>query len=240
MTWFIGTSGWMYPHWQGPFYPRDLPAAQWLAYYAQHFDAVELNRSFYRWPTEPQFAAWREAVPQGFHFAVKASRALTHLHKLSDPGQAAAQVVQAIHGLGPALSAVLFQLPPRWHVNVDRLRALLAALPRGTRYAFEFRDPTWHTAAVREVLEQANAAFCVFDLGGVTSPRWITADFVYVRLHGPHAPYRGRYGQDRLEHWASWLMGCGVADAHVYFDNDEAGHAVEDARLMRALLGARA
>jgi uncharacterized protein YecE (DUF72 family) len=134
------------------------------------------------------------------------------------------------------LGPLLFQLPPRWHLNLERLRAFLQSLPRGLQYAFEFRDPTWHCREVADVLAEFNAAFCIYDLGGFTSPRWVTADFVYLRLHGPAAPYCGCYGETSLQAWATWLRGQKLARAYVYFDNDEATYAVENARQLQAML----
>lgn len=233
----VGTSGWVYPHWRGPFYPAELDEAQWLGYYARHLPSVEVNRSFYRLPSRAQFAAWRAQTPEGFVFAVKASRFITHMKKLREPEHSLPPLLEAVAGLDDKLGPLLFQLPPRWRPDLGRLTAFLAALPQRTRAAFELRDPRWHGDAVLQLLEQHNAAFCIYDLAGFESPRAITADFVYLRLHGPGAAYRGRYGRRALAQWADWLRRQAVVDAYVYFDNDAAGHAVEDAITLRELLG---
>lgn len=233
---FIGTSGWAYSHWRGPFYPVELDEAQWLGYYASHLPSVEVNRSFYRLPARAQFAAWREQTPEGFVFAVKASRFITHMKKLSAPGHTLPPLLEAVAGLGDKLGPLLFQLPPRWRPDLDRLAAFLAALPQGMRTAFELRDPRWHRDAVLDLLSRHNAAFCVYELAGFASPRAITADFVYLRLHGPGAAYSGRYDRRALAGWAGWLGEQKVATAYVYFDNDEAGYAVQNALELRAML----
>ncbi|MEW6764196.1 MAG: DUF72 domain-containing protein [Pseudomonadota bacterium] len=233
----IGTSGWVYPHWHGLFYPSDLPESDWLAFYAGQFASVEINRSFYRLPTRENFAAWRDGTPEGFVFAVKASRFITHFKKLKAPEQTLPPLLEAIAGLGGKLGPLLFQLPPRWHANPERLRTFLRALPKGLRAAFELRDPSWHTREVLDLLAEFNAAFCVYDIGGFESPRATTADFIYLRLHGPGAPYRGRYGKEALAEWAEWLGQQKAKAAYVYFDNDEAAYAVRNALELREMLG---
>ena len=232
----IGTSGWVYPHWRGVFYPFGLPESDWLAFYAGQFASVEINRSFYRLPTRENFASWREATPEGFVFAVKASRFITHFKKLKAPEATLPPLLQAIEGLGDKLGPLLFQLPPRWRANPARLRDFLQALPEGVRAAFELRDPSWHTPEVLDLLTEFNAAFCVYDIGGFQSPRVTTADFVYLRLHGPGAPYCGRYGTAALAGWAEWLRSQPVATTHVYFDNDQAAYAVRDALELKEML----
>lgn len=233
---YIGTSSWVYPHWRGRFYPAGLDAASWLGYYAAHFDSVEVNRSFYRLPTRAQFAAWRQQTPVGFVFAVKASRFITHMKKLSEPEHTLSPLLEAVAGLGEKLGPLLFQLPPRWRPDRGRLAAFLAALPPGLRTAFELRDPRWHGDAILDLLSRQNAAFCIYDLAGFASPRAVTADFVYLRLHGPGAAYSGRYGRRALAGWAQWLIQQAVTAAYVYFDNDEAGYAVQDALDLQAML----
>lgn len=234
----IGTSGWHYPHWKGPFYPGGLADESLLAEYARHFRSVEINSSFYRLPEEETFEAWRRAVPEGFLFAVKASRYITHMKKLKDPAASLARFLERAELLGEKMGPVLFQLPPRWHLDLDRLRAFLQALPRGHRYAFEFRDESWFDPGVYEALA-GSAAFCIFDLDGRLSPRETTADFVYIRLHGPDGPYRGQYSTEALAGWAgaisTWRQGG--KDVYCYFDNDEAGYAPQDALRLQEMLG---
>jgi uncharacterized protein YecE (DUF72 family) len=157
----IGTSGYHYKHWQGPFYPARTSASQMLHYYARYFDTVELNNSFYRLPAEAAFDDWRKATPPNFVFAVKASRFLTHNQKLKDPQPALTNVLPRVEHLGAKLGPILFQLPPKWRVNYKRLKALLEALPPGFRYVFELRDRTWITPDIDELLASFHAAFCI-------------------------------------------------------------------------------
>ncbi|HEY9854310.1 MAG TPA: DUF72 domain-containing protein, partial [Stenomitos sp.] len=158
----IGTSGWHYAHWHGTFYPAELPTSAWLDYYCRCFDTVEINNSFYRLPSETTLAAWRDAVPAGFSFAAKASRYLTHMKKLKDPESALHTFLPRLEALGPTLGPILFQLPPRWRLNLERFAAFLAVLPRTHRYAFEFRDPSWHVSEVYALLRRHGMAYCVY------------------------------------------------------------------------------
>ncbi len=234
----IGTSGWHYAHWRGVYYPQALPPADMLAYYARDFDTVEVNNSFYRLPEAATFAAWREATPTGFVFAVKASRYLTHMKKLKEPELAIARLIERVDALGGKRGPILFQLPPRWRVDVGRLAACLDALPAGRRYAFELRDPSWHRADVYALLERHGAALCIYDLAGFQSPLRLTADFTYVRLHGPGRAYEDTYAEAVLREWAerigAWRRA--LRAIYVYFDNDQAGYAVRDALALCSLV----
>jgi uncharacterized protein YecE (DUF72 family) len=228
---FIGTSGWSYDHWVGPFYPAGTRAGDRLGVYARSFRTVEINSTFYGLPTAATVAAWRDSTPPGFHFACKASRFITHMKKLKDPAAATARFFGAMSGLGDRLGPVLFQLPPRWRIDAGRLTAFLDALPAGKRYAFEFRDESWFDPSIYRLLEARNTAFCAYDLGGRRSPVRRTADFAYIRLHGPAGPYRGRYDGRTLAGWARRIRSWRAEglDVHCYFDNDEAGYAPADA-----------
>src|SRR5437764_11172520 len=155
----IGTSGWVYPHWKGLFYPRDLPSKEWFAYYAARFPTVEINNSFYRLPFEQTFRNWRAQAPPGFCYAVKASRYITHLKRLKDPKEPVHLFWSRAKLLGGRLGPVLFQLPPRFPADPARLEALLRALPIDMRAAFEFRDPSWGTGEVLGLLDKNGAAF---------------------------------------------------------------------------------
>ena len=235
----IGTSGWHYPHWRGTFYPEDLPEQGRLAYYAGIFDTVEINNSFYRLPSEETLRDWAERTPPGFVFACKASRYITHVKKLKDPDQSLASFLDRIAVLGDKLGPVLFQLPPRWRPNAARLEAFLEALPGDRRFTFEFRDPRWNEPEVLRLLERHGAAFCCFDLGGTRSPIQVTADFAYIRLHGPGAPYRGSYDDACLADWAERIATWQAdgLDVYCYFDNDERAYAAANARSLLAMLG---
>jgi uncharacterized protein YecE (DUF72 family) len=235
----IGTSGWHYKHWAGTFYPREIRPANMLRWYAERFDTVEINNSFYRLPTASAFDIWcRETTPH-FCFAVKASRYITHNKKLTDPRSANQKFISLVEKLGSRLGPILFQLPPSWKVNAQRLDDFLAALPRKHRYVFEFRNPTWNIAPVYEVLREHNAGFCIYELAGFQSPIEITADFTYVRLHGPGNKYQGDYNERTLRTWAKRIEGWCTELKHVfvYFDNDQAGFAPKNALELKKILG---
>jgi uncharacterized protein YecE (DUF72 family) len=235
----IGTSGFHYKHWKGPFYPEKTPAAKMLDFYIQQFDTVELNNSFYRLPPAAAFDCWCEATPANFVFAVKASRFITHNKKLKDPENAIDNLLPRAAHLGPKLGPVLFQLPPRWRVNIERLENLLQILPRDVRYAFEFRELSWMIPEVDSVLKKFNAAFCIYELAGYHSPLKITADFAYVRLHGPEiGKYQGSYSNEKLRAWArqieTWARD--LKAVYVYFDNDQAGYAATNALALKTMI----
>jgi len=229
----VGTSGWHYPHWKHLFYPEDMARADWLAYYGERLSGVEVNNSFYRLPEAATIDEWREASPKGFVFAVKAPRTITHLNKLRNCKSAVEGFLGRLERFGTKLGPILFQLPPRWHCNPQRLEEFLGLLPENQRYAFEFRDPTWHTDAIYELLAARNAAFCVYDLEAFTSPLETTADFVYVRLHGPgENAYTGSYRDPTLRTWAGrakrWARREG-RDVYIFFDNDQNAYATKNA-----------
>lgn len=236
----IGTSGWHYIHWKGPFYPADLPASKMLAFYVRHFDAVEINNSFYRLPSPDALAAWREATPPGFCFAAKASRFLTHNKKLKEPENALHNFLPRVEVLKEKLAPILFQLPPSWKCNTERLGEFLAVLPKRHRYAFEFREQSWICDANLELLRRHNAAFCIYELAGYHSPMEVTADWVYVRLHGPGGKYQGSYSDEKLRDWAQQIAQWNrdLRAIHIYFDNDQAGYAARNALRLKELVRA--
>src|SRR3972149_4460994 len=206
----IGTSGGSYGHWKGPFYLAALPAGGFLPFYAGRFCTVEINSSFYRLPEERTLSRWRDSVPDSFVFAVKGSGFITHRKKLRDPQATLPPFFERIAALGDKLGPVLFQLPPRWGFAPERFTAFLRALGGDFRYVFEFRDPGWFTPSTREELVRHRAAFCIYDLGGRLSPEEVTADFAYVRLHGPAGPYRGLYDAGALAGGARKARGRGA------------------------------
>src|ERR1041384_38321 len=206
----VGTSGWHYKHWRGPFYSADIKGEHMLRAYVRNFDTVEINNSFYRLPTVEAIKQWVKQTPPEFIFAVKASRYITHNRKLKDPEQTSARFLEIVKSFGKKLGPILFQLPPAWKVNQERLEEFLAALPKRYRYAFEFRNPTWHTPEIVGVLRKHNAAFCIFNLNHFQSDFHVTADFVYIRLHGPGNAYQGDYPASALRIWAK-RIGLGSA-----------------------------
>lgn len=229
MHWFVGTSGWSYDAWKGGFYPPDLPAKDRLKFYARHFDAVEINTTFYHLHGAKQIAAWEKSVPRNFTFTIKAWRYLTHWKRLKEPRYhlpALMKPLAARKKKGP----VVFQLPPGFPKNTGRLEAFLKALPKRQRFAFEFRNKTWHDEEIFKLLKKYKAAFCLFEKGNLRSPRVVTANFIYVRLHGRKEGYKGNYSKKALRDWYRWLKKKGK-DTYIFFDNtDEKFYALENAR----------
>ena len=210
-----------------------------LEFYSRNFDTVELNNSFYRLPTETAFDDWRKTTPANFVFAVKASRFLTHQKKLKDPESALQKLLPRASRLSAKLGPILFQLPPRWQVNPSRLEALLEALPRELRCAFEFRDLSWIRPEIDALLKKFHAAFCIYELAGYHSPLTVTADFAYVRLHGPGLnKYEEAYSTARLRRWskqiAEWAKS--LTAIYVYFDNDQAAYATRNALTLKKMV----
>jgi uncharacterized protein YecE (DUF72 family) len=236
----IGTSGWHYKHWLGTFYPEGTKQNEQFGCYQQYFDTVEINNSFYRLPSPETFRKWKHSVSADFIFAVKASRFITHMKKLKDPAESVARFMEHVAALDRRLGVILFQLPPGWTLNVARLREFLQVLPAQYRYAFEFRNPSWYDEEVVALLTKYNCAFCIYQLAGHLSPLEVSADFIYVRLHGPDdQKYQGSYGDADLKKWArrcnAWARQG--KDVFVYFDNDQAGYAAFNAKRLKDLIG---
>jgi uncharacterized protein YecE (DUF72 family) len=236
----IGCSGWQYKHWRGDFYPVKLAQHRWLEYYAARFNTVEINSTFYRLPEASAFSKWQRQAPPGFVYAVKASRFLTHMKKLKDPEEPVDRFLQRARKLRAGLGPVLFQLPPRWPVNLERLATFLRTLPPRHRYVIEFRDPTWYSDEVNALLERHGVARCLHDMEGSASGKTAVGPFVYVRFHGVEK-YSGSYADRILDDWADWLAARIRAGVPVYgyFNNDTGGHAPRDAARLRARIDDR-
>lgn len=235
----IATSGWVYPHWKDAFYPRGLKQRDRFAYLASRFDTVELNGSFYRLPSAAAVARWAESAPEGFVYAWKASRYITQAKKLKDVQASLDLVFGRMAPLGPHEGPALFQLPPNLHLNLDRLTAFLGQLPSGRRVAVEFRHRSWYVEPVYAALRQAGVALCISDHHDAPAPWEATANFVYVRGHGPGGAYHGRYGPDALDRWAERIAAWRDQgrDVFAYFDNDIGAAAPHDALELKARLG---
>jgi uncharacterized protein YecE (DUF72 family) len=227
----IGTSGWSYKHWKGPFYPKSIKEKELLAYYADHFHAVEINNSFYRLPEEKTLRNWMDNVSSDFIFCVKASRYITHLKKLKDVEESLNLFLKRVETLKNKLGPILFQLPPRWRFNQERFFDFLEMLPDHHRYAFEFRDQSWHNPEALEAMKLMGASFCIYEIDGYISPKEITADFIYIRLHGPGAAYQGNYNAQTLSGWAGAFSSWSDQGNEIFcfFDNDESGYAIQNA-----------
>jgi uncharacterized protein YecE (DUF72 family) len=231
----IGVSGWSYPHWRGAFYPEGLRVKDQLAYCAARFPTLEINGSFYRLPTEKAVASWRDAAPDGFVFAWKASRFITHYRRLKEVDDSLKLVFARMEGLGEKAGPALFQLPPQMKADLARLADFLPRLPRGRRVAIEFRHPSWYDEAVYALLREHGVAFCVSDHHDAPAPWLATAGFVYVRGHGPGGDYSGAYSDGELKAWAGRIRAWTQEgrDAWVYFDNDVEAAAPKDAARLK-------
>lgn len=238
MTVRIGTSGWTYGHWRGAFYPERLKAAEWFAFYAQHFDCCEINGSFYRLPSEAAVARWAAKAPAGFVFAWKVSRYLTHAKKLKEPADSLSLIFGRMRRLGAHAGPALFQLHPLMKRDDARLEALLQQLPGDFRHAIEFRHPSWYVDPVYALLRAHRVAFCISDHHDAPSPWVETADLVYLRGHGPGGHYHGSYDDETLAEWARRIAHAHAAgrEVHAYFDNDIGAEAPRDAQRLRAML----
>jgi uncharacterized protein YecE (DUF72 family) len=237
----IGTSGWHYRSWHGPFYPAHLKIKDFLSYYVRQFDTAEINNSFYRLPTEQAVRAWHEAAPRDFLFAWKASRFITHMKRLKGIEESIDLVFGRMNALGEKFGPVLFQLPPTFKADADtreRVARCLSLIPAGRRCAFEFRHPSWYEEAAFRILRDHNAALCISDHADAPTPWIATADFVYVRAHGTNGRYAGSYSASTLQEWAhrtaEWREGG--RSVFVYFDNDIKSAAPGDAQTLLRVL----
>jgi uncharacterized protein YecE (DUF72 family) len=238
---FIGTSGWSYRHWRGPFYPSAMgKGSAQLDFYALRFDTVEVNGTFYRLIEVETLRRWREQTPPGFVFACKGSRFLTHMKRLKDTEQGPARFFERVDALEDKLGPVVFQLPGRFKPDRERLAAFIAALPARHRYAFEFRDPAWFEPGILNLLKQQGVALCLYEFAGREAPLEVTAEFVYIRLHGPDGPYQGSYDDAALRTWAQRIGAWTSAgrDVYCYFDNDENAFAPQNASQLMQLIRA--
>jgi uncharacterized protein YecE (DUF72 family) len=235
---YVGCSGWHYEHWRGLYYPQELPRPRWLSFYSHQFDTVELNNSFYRMPSEKAFTAWRESTPEGFVFAVKVSRFVTHIKRLKNLGTGVDDFVSRAGFLKEKLGPLLYQLPPSMKRNDELLQSFLSSLPPRYRHVIEFRHESWIDDAVFSILRRHSVGLCVFDMPGLSCPLAATSDFAYVRFHGNEGLYSSRYSAEELSRWVQRIarLGQDVRATYIYFNNDAEACAVENARTLRNLL----
>lgn len=237
MPLWIGTSGWQYRHWRGRLYPAALPAGRWFDRYLEAFDTVELNVTFYMQPKPAVFDGWARRVPDGFLYAVKASRFLTHVRRLVQPRDSVDLLMDGASRLGTHLGPILIQLPPDLEAVPDRLAETLDAFPRGVRIAFEPRHRSWLSDEVFALLEAHGAALCWADRRGPLQPARATADWGYLRFHGGRGSPRGCYTDAGLQRWVEPMRSAwpATADVFAYFNNDFHGCAPRDAAIFAAL-----
>lgn len=234
----IGTSGWHYGHWRERYYPVKLPSPRWLSYYAQTFNTVELNNSFYRLPTEKAFLTWKEETPPGFCFAVKSSRLITHMHKLHNIDQPLENFVSRARLLGDKLGPILYQLPPNLQKNETLLEDFASRLPADLRHVFEFRHASWFDPAIFAIMERRDIGFCIFDAPRRACPEVVTSSFVYFRFHGSASLYSSCYTDRELDVWAGRVrrLSEGRSAAYIFFNNDAEACAVYNALTLREKL----
>ena len=233
----IGTSGWSYPHWRDRFYPPKLPAREHFAFYARHFDTVELNNSFYRQPPPERFEAWANQAPAGFLFAVKGSRYISHIRRLQVEQKSVDLVVEPARRLGEKIGPILFQFQANFAYDLERLDRFLPMLPTTERFALEFRHASWLVPPVFERLRAHRIALCIPDHPKMPQAQEVTTDFTYIRFHLPSDGIG--YARTGLEGWRDRIAGwrdSGLA-VYAYFNNDMEGYAVENARTLKELLG---
>ncbi len=231
----IGTSGWYYNHWAGLFYPDQLPKSKWFEYYAKDFDTVEINNTFYQLPKQQTFELWHKQAPKNFLYTIKANRYITHIKRLKDPAESLERFFERVYILKENLGPILYQLPPNFHKDLDRLKAFIKLLPKDVPSVFEFRHKSWFSQDTFELLGQFGVGFCIHDMPGVISPRVITADIIYIRFHGPTGKYEGNYSKSALQNWAQWVKENSreARSVYVYFNNDIHANAVRNARQLK-------
>jgi uncharacterized protein YecE (DUF72 family) len=237
----VGTSGWSYDDWEGAFYPDDLPRSEWFGHYVARFPTVEVNYSFYRLPSETTVERWRGNAPERFRFAVKGSRFITHVRRLSDCREEVGRFLERVRGLKAFLGVVLWQLPPTLERDLGLLEGFTSLLPSDVRHAIEFRHPSWLVEDAFATLRDRGIAHVSVSSSVMPRDLTVTADFVYVRFHGLGEGFAHDYTREELRPWAEFLRdvhGRGL-EGYAYFNNDARARAPKNAReLIEALGGA--
>ncbi|MGI9013059.1 MAG: DUF72 domain-containing protein [Phycisphaerales bacterium] len=229
---WIGTSGFSYKEWKGSFYPEDIRNDAMLSYYASKLSSVEINNTFYRLPRASVVEGWAAEVPSDFRFTIKASKRITHIKRLKEADDEVSYLLDTISTLGPRLGVVLYQLPPNFKIDLDRLGNLLKLIPDGFRSVLEFRHESWTDDAVVELLREHNAALCLADVDDAPEPQLIaTADFGYLRLR------RAAYTDAELAGWVDKVQAqTGWQDVYVYFKHEDGGSGPAMAVTFRKLI----
>jgi uncharacterized protein YecE (DUF72 family) len=235
---FIGTSGWFYDDWWGRFYPKNLPKGKALEFYSKTFDTVELNASFYHLPKKITFENWRKNTPTGFTFSVKGNRFITQNLKLSRPNKPVERFFKEVKGLEKKLEGVLWQLPPNFGKDLERLEEFLKILPKNTKNAFEFRHKSWLSADIYKSLEKHKAGWVIQSSKKWPAAEVITSNFIYLRFHGIGSLYSSDYSDKELKEWAEkinkWLKEG--LDVYAYFNNDDNVNAVKNSLKLKELI----
>lgn len=234
----IGTSGWSYKQWSGIFYPDNIKEKDFLKYYSEYFDTVEVNSSFYHTLNDKTIENWVKEVHDNFKFAVKADRYITHMKKLLDPDETIPSFMSTIKPFKDKVGPILFQLPPSFGINIKRLKDFIKVLSKKNKYVFEFRNKDWFTDEIYDVLKKHNIALCIYNLNGYQSPLDVTADFVYIRMHGTLGIGSGKYSDEDIDNLAQDIEKYISQNKTIYcyFNNDGSGYAVENANELKKKL----
>lgn len=233
----IGTSGWSYNHWKENFFPQELKSNLWLNFYSDFFQTVEINSTFYRMPSKSTVINWFKKVPEDFTFSIKASRYITHQKRLHDCQESLQFFYKTLKPLKAKNGPILIQLPPSFKMNKERLIEFTNLLDKEKKHVFEFRHDSWFTEEIYALLRENKIGLCITDLNGKLSPEEITAPFTYIRLHGPKKAYKGSYGMESLKKWKKKIETWSLKyDVYCYFDNDEKGYAIQDAKTLLNLI----
>ncbi len=238
MKWWIGTSGWSYEHWQGVFYPDGLKSKDWLSFYVQAFSTVEVNSTFYHMPKSKTMESWRDQTPDDFVFGLKMNRWITHRKKLQDVSFLLTQFLDTARRLEHKLGVILHQIPPSVKKNIPLLASYLKLLPKEVKHAVEFRDESWSDDETFELLRSEGVAYCIISAPELKTHIRATAPFAYVRMHGKGGWYASCYSDDELKEWAREIarLASDRCEGYVYFNNDYAGYAVQNALTLREQL----
>lgn len=234
----IGTSGWMYDHWQEVFYPKNLPKTEWLEYYQKYFSTVEINNTFYHLPKEETFKRWRKLAKKKFVFSVKANRFITHIKRLKDCKDPLKLFLKRSKLLKTNLGPILYQLPPKWKSNSERLESFVRLLPKNMTNVFEFRDPSWFNEEIYSLLKKSNLVFCIYSMPGLDCPYKITSKDIYIRMHGGRILYGSNYSLKELKELAKFVKEQSKMsrNIYVYFNNDAFGFAIKNALKLKELV----
>lgn len=233
----LGTSGWSYPGWKSRFYPPDLPAGEWLSFYARTFSTVEINMTFYRFPRPETLRRWIEQTPPDFTFTLKANRQITHVKKLKNVRSEVRYFYILADSLREKLGCILFQLPPSITFDASLLAEFLDVLSPDYRNVMEFRHESWWDERTYDLLRSRGITFCTVSSARVPKASPDTSPVAYVRFHGLTGEHRHNYSDEELEEWAGIIRRMNAGEVYVYFNNDYRAFAVENCLKLKTLLG---
>jgi len=239
LNYFLGCSGYYYNQWKSLFYPEKLPKTKWLQYYAQNFNTVEINNTFYRFPTEKLLQGWYDKTPSNFKFTVKANRSITHARKFHNTQDQTKRFYELASLLKDKLLCVLFQLPPFVHKNLELLETIAAQINPEVVNVLEFRHDSWWSSDVYELMERYGLVFCSVSATDLPDDLVVTADSVYVRFHGKNGWYHHFYPDEELMKWAERIEKSNAKQVLCYFNNDVNANAVKNCQTFKRLLASK-